>query len=220
MRISELSRVTAIPVATVKYYLRERLLHEGTRTSATQARYDKSHVVRLNLIRALVGPGGLSIARAHEVLEAIDHPPESVHDLLGVAAAAVSRPARQRDHDRVHALMKSWGWQVDDKDCTTHDELAAALDGLDAAEFAMPDDLLDLFAAQLAPIAEAEFAAVPTESPTAAVRHVVLGTVLVEPVMLALRRMAQQQASIRRFADGPEDTAEDTSDIAEGVQQV
>ena len=208
MRISELSRATAIPVATVKYYLREQLLHEGTRTSATQARYDESHIVRLNLIRALVGPGGLSIARAHEVLDAIDHPPDSVHDLLGVAAGAVSRPARRRDHERVHALMRHWGWTVDDKDCTTHDELADALDGLDAAHFTMPDNLLDLYAAQLAPIAEAELAAVPTESAAAAVRYVVLGTVLVEPIMLALRRMAQQEASVRRF-----------SDVTKGAQQ-
>lgn len=208
MRISELSRATAIPVATVKYYLREQLLHEGVRTSATQARYDESHIVRLNLIRALLGPGGLSIARAHEVLEAIDHPPESVHDLLGVAATAVSRPVRRRDHERVHALMQHWGWTVDDKDCTTHDELADALDGLDAADFTMPEGLLDLYAAQLEPIARAELAAVPTDSPTAAVRYVVLGTVLVEPIMLALRRMAQQEASVRRF-----------SHVAEGVQQ-
>ena len=213
MRISELSRATAVPVATVKYYLREQLLHEGARTSATQARYDESHVVRLNLIRALVGPGGLSIARAHEVLDAIDHPPDSVHDLLGVAAAAVSRPARRRDHERVHVLMRQWGWTVDDKDCTTHDELADALDGLDAADFAMPDGLLDLYVTQLESIAAAELAAVPTDSATAAVRYVVLGTVLVEPILLALRRMAQQEASVRRFGDAAQ------AGQAEGAQE-
>ena len=39
----------------------------------------------------------------------------------------------------------------------------------------------------------------PTESAAEAVRYVVLGTVLPEPLMLALRRMAQQEASARRF---------------------
>ena len=58
MRISELSSRTGIPVATIKFYLRENLLHPGVRTAATQAQYDESHEARLRLIRALLGPGG------------------------------------------------------------------------------------------------------------------------------------------------------------------
>ena len=53
MRISDLSEATGVPVATVKYYLRERLLHPGEVVSRTQARYDASHVERLTLVRAL-----------------------------------------------------------------------------------------------------------------------------------------------------------------------
>ncbi|MFY9714733.1 MAG: MerR family transcriptional regulator, partial [Microbacterium sp.] len=48
-------------------------------------------------------------------------------------------------------------------------------------------------------IADAEVAGVPTESAEAAVRYVVLGSVLVEPLLLALRRVAQQVASAERF---------------------
>jgi hypothetical protein len=48
-------------------------------------------------------------------------------------------------------------------------------------------------------IAEFEIANLPAESPAAAVRYVVLGTVLLEPVILALRRAAEQEASARRF---------------------
>ena len=51
MRISELSSQTGVPVATIKFYLREKLLQEGIRTSATQAQYNESHVARLRLIR-------------------------------------------------------------------------------------------------------------------------------------------------------------------------
>ena len=39
----------------------------------------------------------------------------------------------------------------------------------------------------------------PKESAAAAVRYVVLGTVLIEPLILNLRRMAQQEESARRF---------------------
>ena len=44
-----------------------------------------------------------------------------------------------------------------------------------------------------------EVGAVPTDSAAAAVRYVVLGTVLVEPLLLTLRRMAHQELSARRF---------------------
>jgi hypothetical protein len=48
-------------------------------------------------------------------------------------------------------------------------------------------------------IAAYELATVPVDPPEATVRHVVLGTMLPEPLLLALRRMAQQAASASRF---------------------
>lgn len=48
-------------------------------------------------------------------------------------------------------------------------------------------------------IAAAELAGVPTASAEEAVRYVVLGSVLVEPLLLSLRRVGQQIASARRF---------------------
>jgi len=62
MRISALATAAGLPLATVKYYLREGLLHPGVASSATQASYDEAHVRRLRLIRALTGPVGPSVA--------------------------------------------------------------------------------------------------------------------------------------------------------------
>ena len=199
MRISELSRRTRVPVPTIKFYLREGLLPEGVRTSATQAQYDETHEARLGLIRALAGPAGLSIAQVHQVLQAIDDPPESLHDLLGVALTDRAPSGEHHDHDRVHDLMRRWGWPVATKDCASHDALAAALTALDEAGFVLPDGALELYKEHMEQIANYELATVPTDSPTAAVRYVALGTVLPEPLLLALRRMAQQAASERRF---------------------
>jgi DNA-binding transcriptional MerR regulator len=170
MRISELSAQTGVPVATIKFYLREKLLHEGVRTSATQAQYDDSHAARLRLIRALLGPAGLSVAAAQGVIRAIEEPPESLYDLLGVAATAVAGP------------------NVDD-----------ALRALDEAGFELPEGALDVYQDHMRQIAQFEIENLPTDSPTAAVRYVVLGTVLMEPLILALRRLAEQEASARRF---------------------
>jgi len=173
MRISQLSAQSGIPVATIKFYLRENLLHDGARTSATQAQYDESHVARIRLIRALMGPGGLSIAAAYRVIKAIDEPPDSVHQLLGIAANAVPGPS-----------------------------LEAALLALDEAGFELPEGALDVYREHTRKIAQFEIDNLPTDSPAAAVRYLVLGTVLLEPVILALRRIAEEEASARRFGFG------------------
>ena len=199
MRISELARETGVPVATIKYYLREQLLPEGTRTSATQAQYGEEHVARLRLVRALIGPGGLSIAAVHRVLDAIEHPPTSPYELICAAGAAVTRAADPVDHGRLHALLRNWGVDLATEDCRSHDDLAAALAAADAAGFPLADDALTDYRAQITAVAQREIDGVPTGSATAAVRYVVLGTVLVEPVLLALRRLAHRELTARRF---------------------
>lgn len=200
MRISQLAAETEVPVATIKFYLREHLLHDGQLTSPTQAQYDQSHVRRLQLVRALLGPGGLSVAAARELLRWIDDPPESQHDLLGVAHQAVHRPVPAGlDLGPVQELMDRWGWQIDPQDCDNQAALADALHGMDAAGFELPEGALDSYAQMMSDVAESEIAHVPTHSREAAVRYVVLGTILVEPVLLALRRLAEQDASARRF---------------------
>ena len=170
MRISELSSQTGVPVATIKFYLRENLLHEGVRTAATQAQYDQTHVARLRLIRALLGPGGLSVAAARQVIRAIEEPPDSIHELLGIAATAVAGPS-----------------------------LEGALRAIDEAGFQLPEGALEVYRDHMQQIAQFEIDNLPTDSPAAAVRYVVLGTVLIEPLILALRRIAEEEASARRF---------------------
>ena len=199
MRISELARETGVPVATIKYYLREGLLPEGVRTSATQAQYGEEHAARLRLVRALIGPGGLSIAAVHRVLEAIEHPPASAYDLICAAGSAVTRSADPVEHDRVHALLRDWGVDLETEDCRSHDDLAAALAAADAAGFPLADDALAAYREQLTAVAQREIDGVPTGSAVDAVRYVVLGTVLVEPVLLALRRLAHRELTARQF---------------------
>ncbi|WP_295829633.1 hypothetical protein [uncultured Microbacterium sp.] len=61
---------------------------------------------------------------------------------------------------------------------------------------------MDSYVTHLAAIGEAELAATPETSMDDAVRYVVLGTALVEPLILALRRVAEQVAASRRFSAG------------------
>lgn len=202
MRISQLSADAGIPVATVKYYLREGLLHDGHRTSATQAVYDETHLARLRLVRALLGPGGVSIAQARAVLGALEDPPPAI-DLLGRAHSALMTPLDPTlDVSEVRSLAEEWGWPVDSCDPAVLGDVARALQGLRDAGFELAPGALDAYVRAARDMAQAEIDGIPTDSPDAAVRYVVLGTVLVEPLVLALRRLAEQVAAGERFGDG------------------
>jgi DNA-binding transcriptional MerR regulator len=199
MRISELSVTSGVSVPTIKYYLREGLLFEGRRTAATQADYDDAHVRRLRVIRALID-SGVSVAKTRDVIRSLDEPPASPHDLLGAAhAAVIPHGDANLDLSAAEQLIERLGWQrgVCDEDVVAG--VARALQSLHHADFDISDDLMAVYLDAVTRIADAEIAGVPTESAEAAVRYVVLGTVLVEPLLLALRRVAEQVASARRF---------------------
>ena len=201
MRISELAAETGVPVATIKFYLRSGLLHDGRLTAPRQAEYDDTHVARLRLVRALLGPGGLSVAAAGKVLEQLDAPPDTLHNLLGTAHRAVGTvPDPEQEQPRADALLRGWGWQVDPEDNDARLRLEQALRGLEDAGFEPPAGFLDMYAASMREIASRELQGVPRHAPAEALRYVVLGTVLIEPLLLALRRLAQQDASARMFA--------------------
>jgi DNA-binding transcriptional MerR regulator len=201
VRISELSMSSGVPVATIKYYLREKLLPEGERTSPTQASYGTAHLQRLGVIRALVD-AGVGIAGVRKVVSVLEDPPENPYDLLGAANAAVT-PAVSVDIDltAATALLERMGGSPEK--CFP-DQLAAvaqALASLDRAGFTVPDRVMEAYLTHLSAIAEEELAATPDTSIEDAVRYVVLGTALVEPLILALRRVAEQVAASRRFSE-------------------
>ncbi|CAA9415895.1 MAG: Regulatory protein MerR [uncultured Quadrisphaera sp.] len=199
MRISELSRRTGVPVPTVKFYLREGLLPAGRATAATQAQYDEGHEQRLRLVRALVEVAGLSLAAVRRVVAAVDDPPRTTHELLGAAHEALP-PAVADDVDVTAAtgVVAELGWRIDPRSAPLR-QLAAAIAALEAVGMPAGVEVLARYGRALEPVATAEVAAVPTSSREDAVAFVVVGTALYEPVVLALRRLAQQDASARRF---------------------
>ncbi|WSJ76168.1 MerR family transcriptional regulator [Amycolatopsis sp. NBC_01307] len=107
--MAELSAESGVPVATVKYYLREGLLPPGERTSPNQARYSATHVQRLRLIKALTEVGGLSLASVGTVLEAIDGD-KTPHRTMGVVQEELAGPAPQ-----VSAEAADWAWELLDE---------------------------------------------------------------------------------------------------------
>lgn len=203
MKISELSAATDVPVATLKYYLREGLLPPGASRSRTQAEYDESHVERVRLVRALTGVGGLSLATTRRVLEAIGAPGRSRVDLMGAAQRAllgeefVAEPPPGEalaPTTRARAWLAGAGWQVHPQDPVI-DELDEAWAACETAGLGLDEGRMDAYAESVLAIAGTDIASVPVD-PEGAVRQVVLGTVLVDPVLSALRRLAHQHVAV------------------------
>ncbi|GAA4613172.1 MerR family transcriptional regulator [Actinoallomurus liliacearum] len=207
MKISELSDRSGLPVQTIKYYIREGLLPKGTATAATRAEYDGRHLHRLRLIKALREVGDLPIASVQQIVAAVDDDAVALHLLLGKAQYALGPRAEPQPEDSgwraarqdVDAVIAELGWRVL-PDAPARDLLAqafAALRGL-----GLPIVLRDLRpyieAAEL--IADHEVAGLLVdEDRERAVQTAIATNVLYERVLLALRRMAQENASTRRF---------------------
>jgi DNA-binding transcriptional MerR regulator len=202
MRMAELADRSDLPVATIKYYLREGLLQPGHSTSATQAQYDESHLRRLRLVRALTEVAGLRLDAVRAVLASVDDESLSWHDAVGSAHRRLSAAPGEvspASRARVRALLQRHGW-TSGADSSHATVLAQALDALAGLDHPVTDDLLDVYAGAARSVAEHDVAAITDEDHVAAAGQVVVGTLLLEPVLLALRRIAQEQVSRRTRA--------------------
>jgi DNA-binding transcriptional MerR regulator len=208
LRISELSQATGVPVPTVKFYLREGLLRAGELTSPNQASYGDGHVRRLRLIRALIDIGGVSIASVKGVLAALDDPELSVHDLLGSVQYAL-RPAQPRDdpqwraaYAEVNEFLAGTGWRLREH-APGRVRLADVLHALRsrAGEPVSAEAAFGPYVQVAAQIADEEIASLaPADAPREALaEQVAVGVATSDAALSALRLLAQEDASARRY---------------------
>jgi DNA-binding transcriptional MerR regulator len=215
MKMAEFSRRSGASVATIKYYIREGLLPAGTRTAANQAEYGPDHLARMELIRALREVVGLPIATIRQIIDAVERPATDgdAPDHLAVAFAALGDPlevppGEEEDYraaaERVDAVIAANGWRADDCAPARADLIRAVV----AIDRHFPGrattDILMRYARVAQQFADFEIPESwePRAEPAAALRYAVLGTVLFEPVILALRRLAHVDRH-RRLRGGP-----------------
>jgi DNA-binding transcriptional MerR regulator len=203
VRISELAEQTGVSIATLKYYLREGLVPAGESRGATRASYDESHVARVRLVRALVTVGRLGIEQVREVVRALNHPPATRHELLGTAHQVLS-PPRGQDATAPAAtdepLVVALGWSVHPGSAASR-QVAAALFDARAAGWEVSESAFHAWAKAALVQARADVSpALGSLSPSDALEYAILGTALTDPVILALRRLAQEAVSAERLA--------------------
>jgi DNA-binding transcriptional MerR regulator len=196
-------------VPTIKYYVREGLLQPGELTSPNQAQYGDSHLRRLKLIRALAEVGGLSIAAMRDLLAVAGSPTTSHHDALGKAQYATtprygyeaSEASRQAAERQAGELIRRRGWQV--KPSSPARQLLVSV--LAALRDLGQDDLLSLAGSYAGPAeqcAEADLAVIQRRATLdGRLEGVIIGTVLGDSLLAALRRLAEENASARAMPE-------------------
>ena len=200
--MAELSTTSGIPVATIKYYLREKLLPVGVSETANQACYEAGHLDRLRLIRALIDVGRLSVASARSVLEAIDSD-ASLPEVFKVAQHSVSvtiEPSALDPADLVgvDALLEGWHVSPENPGRLAAARVLSAFRGVgqtdDRGWFAR-------YAEAALLIAAADLDEIESRSDRAAkAETVVVGTALGDALISGLRRAAQEHVTSQRYS--------------------
>ncbi|WP_277441349.1 MerR family transcriptional regulator [Streptomyces sp. SPB162] len=211
MRLAELSDRSGVPAATIKYYLRERLLPAGRRITATQAEYGDEHLRRLRLVRALIQVGKMPVATARQVLAAVEDESLDQNVRLGAAVWALPRGPEPAEDDpatavarrEVERLMRrlDWCWSLEAGDASpAWGTLVAAVAALARLGYPSEADDLAPYARAAAQLAVTDLDLIERfRTPLEQVEAAVALTVLYEPVLLSLRRLAQAEESNRRF---------------------
>lgn len=204
MRISELSAKSGVAIPTIKYYLREGMLHQGEQTAATRAEYDETHLRRLRLIRALLEVGRLPVASIKQIIAAVEDESLPTHKMLGTAHYALGPAVEpepgeewQAARAQVDGLIEELGWDIHPA-APTRDELAQTL--VRMRQLGLAIDLGPYVEVVSKLVSEVEMDTIPFGGPRdAAVETLVLGTVLYGRVLDTLRRMAHESESARRL---------------------
>nr|WP_238558956.1 MerR family transcriptional regulator [Rhodococcus rhodnii] len=190
--MAELVERSGVPLATIKYYLREGLLMPGAPTSATRAEYGDEHVRRLALVRALAGVG-LPLPRIKAVLDVVDSPEPGLFAALGTAIAQLP-PYPTDDVDerypRARAAADVIGLTFD-PDYPAIAQLEQALARAESAGIPVTPERLAAYGEHAFGVAKYDVEHLPRGREDA-VRYAVVGTAVYEPVLTALRRLAHR----------------------------
>ena len=210
MRISDLSRQTGVSIATIKFYLRERLLPTGRPTGRNQADYDERHLRRLRLIRACTSIGNLDLSSTRRLLAAIEDEAVPVDELYrlvdNVRHTEPVGPHQDEGLRRARAdadsLVENLGWRPDPR-APGRDRLAVVLAALRRLGCECGPDFFTVYGRTAEQLAVQELDILPTTELGTDRAAAVVRSVLLEVALDALRRLAQEHHAAVRFRENP-----------------
>lgn len=202
MRISELSHRSGVALSTLKFYLREGLLPPGETVAANQALYSEAHVQRLKLICALRDVAQLSVETIRTILACLDGPADermeaipATMDAIASARGPGDSPEAIRAAADVDGLLQQLGWNVRPGTGARLDLIEALVALRSVFDPQFPVEELACYGDALGQLARLEVAASEDRflaDPSSALEFAVVGTILFEPVIKAMRRLAHE----------------------------
>jgi DNA-binding transcriptional MerR regulator len=210
MQLNELSARSGVSAASIKYYLREGLLHPGEAVTATRARYGSSHLRRLELIQALRQIVGLGIEQIRTIVSLADGGAPRLEVLATVQRVVLrlephggsSREAGDGGARPGDAVVHMRGWPDEDSDA--RDALDAQLTLMDRLGIPLSAEILDAYSGAMDTIAglDLQLTAAATDLDQAILTAAV-GMHMHSQLLLKLLALAQASHAIRRF-EGPD----------------
>ncbi len=207
LTIQELARASGVSIASIKFYLRERLVAPGRPGRQRRAYYDGEHLRRLAVIRALRDVAGLSVEVIRRALQAVDAPHA---DSVDAIAPAIDALAVARDTPPVDAHLLRARRDVTTlftqarietrKDAGSRETIARSLAALRRLGFAVEMDELTPYVDSMRALAQQEIGRPQATTlllgnKEGALEVSIVGTVLYEPILIALRRAFHEHFS-------------------------
>ena len=220
MRLAELSERSGVSTATIKYYLREGLLAPGRQVNASTAEYEEEHLRRLRLVRAMIQVGRIPVATVREVLRHVDDDSLGPSLRLGAAMWAlpqVPEPEQEDEYIRstrseVDDLLTRLGWSNAMALRTispSYRSLVLAMAAFRRLGYADSAEILVPYAELMQRMAALDLDFMETHpSKAEQVEIAVLGTILMDPALTALHRLAQEEETARRYGLAEEHTSD------------
>jgi DNA-binding transcriptional MerR regulator len=209
LTVSDLAKRSKTPISSIKFYLREGLLPAGNPEASHRAFYSDAHVRRLYLIQVLRDVAGLAIPVIRDIGKLLDG--EGGNDVSNVIAHVIDalgqREALSAGREAVAArrevfdILYARGLHVR-RNAKAVVDLADALLGLRRTLGC------DLSAAAFVPYLDAMCALAEKDFETnqhlvvdaaSAALGATFGTVLWEPILLLLRRIAHEHVAVKTF---------------------
>lgn len=209
MRISDLASSTGVPVATIKFYLRQGLLPKGVPTARNQADYGEAHVRRIKLIRILLVAGRLDLVSIGALLGVIDDDKVGVDGVYEVLNASfyhhdlgIATPGgTESTCCEVDDFLGERGWP--DARSPAGNGLSEVLAALRSLGCEADVNFFRPFAEAAEKVTTAEFDLLDQVDHTAQKGSVVMRYVLFEAAFAAMHRLAREAAVSRRYAGPP-----------------
>ncbi|HET8665305.1 MAG TPA: MerR family transcriptional regulator [Nocardioides sp.] len=213
MLVSELAERADVPLATVKYYLREGLLPAGETTGPRRAEYDECHLRRLRVLRMLREVGGVSVTNLRLVADALDDETRSVHDVMTLVADVIAPgPTIEADPeslDVVDEVLGAMGWDGVRPQSMDRLRLAALVSLLNGpGPLGASIEVLTYYAGLADQLARAEVALVDhTVERSELLEQMVTGSVVYGQVFELLRQLGHEHHhQVRTGAPQPDGT--------------